>query len=89
MVRSGGIQGTTTWLAPSTIHQYFMGLERELFRKCFRKKPFPLRVSVLFATPAANNRYDIRAFRFQTLRRTVTVFGANMGMSLFVTQILP
>lgn len=57
-----------------------MNLERELFRKCFRNKTFPLQLSILFATLAANKSLFVRALRLQTLRKTVTVTGRNMGM---------
>jgi hypothetical protein len=66
-LKAEGYREPQLLLAPSTIHQYFMNLERELFRKCFRNKTFPLQLSILFATLAANKSLFCSSFEISDL----------------------
>lgn len=61
------LSGSQRLLAPSTIRQYFMNLERGLFRKCFRNTHFPLQLSILFATLAANKAIFCSNFEISAL----------------------
>jgi hypothetical protein len=78
-LKAEGYREPQLLLAPSTIHQYFMKLERELFRKGFRNKTFPLRLSILFATLAANKSLFCLSFEISDLAQNCHRYWSQHG----------